>query len=586
MIGGSVTGGGSWPAEVRMPNSQVFRHRAVLTLICAALSAPAFAQFETRSITPATGARDIVVADFNRDGNLDFAIPGDSLQVQLGNGDGTFQPPINYLPRTGAITVATADLNHDGILDLAVTDLNGLFVLIGKGDGTFHTPTAYATPCDIPYDVHVGDFNGDKKPDLIVTCSSAAALFVSVFLGNGDGTFQEPPIISPTDYSGVIGIGDFNGDGKLDVVEAATSADQVQILLGNGDGTFSPAGIFPVNFPESVTVADLRGNGKLDVVTTDGSYAASVLLGNGDGTFQPAVEYPVPSAIWVDVADLNGDGKLDLAVAQFFFFFGPGASVLLGNGDGSFQPAVHYPAGKAPFALAAGDFNGDGKPDLLLPDYELDNVILLLNTGAVSFSPTTQLHFPPQLLNTISSPQTVTLTNTGTTALSISSMSVQGQFQASNNCGSSVAAGVSCAISVMFKPKATGGMLGSITLIDSASSKPQIIELTGAGTVVTLSPNALNFPAQKVGTTSPPQTATLTNHGSTALNIKLIFTTGLDGDSFSETNNCPPSLNAGASCKIAVTFSPKLTGPHSARLGAEDDGGGGTQEIVLTGIAD
>lgn len=567
-----------------MPSSKLSR-AVVAALICAGFGGTALAQFETRSTTRASGTRtSIVVGDFNRDGKLDFATADDRVQVVLGNGDGTFQPPITYRVGTGAISIALGDLNNDGILDLAVTDLNGLFVLIGNGDGTFRAPIKYTTGCDTPYDIYVGDFNGDKKPDLLVNYASGACAFVSVLIGNGDGTFQEPPISSPTLYVGPIGVGDFNRDGKLDVAVGGYGYDKnLEILLGNGDGTFSAGGTFDALYPTWIAVSDLRGNGFLDLVVPSGN-SLSVLLGNGDGTFQPQVGYAATDAYGVTVADFNGDGKPDVAVAQFFST--PGADVLLGNGDGTLQPAVYYPAGKNTFILAAGDFNGDGKPDLIIPDYGPDDVILLLNTGVANFSPTNQLQFPPQLLNTVSASQTVTLTNTGATALSISSMSVQGQFEATNNCGSSVAAGASCGISVMFQPKQIGGVLGSVTLIDSASAKPQIIELTGAGTVVTLSPNALNFPAQKVGTTSPPQTATLTNHGSSALSIKLIFTTGLDGDAFLETNNCPPSLDASASCKIAVTFSPKLTGPHSARLGAEDDGGGSTQEIALTGLAD
>ncbi len=548
-----------------------------------------FAQsLETRSSTPAEASPfSVVVGDFNRDGKLDFADATNSLQIFLGSGDGTFHAPHNYLVGTGALFVTTADLNGDGKLDLAVADLNGLFVLMGNGDGTFQTPVAYATSCT-PAFVATGDFNGDKKLDLLVTYSSGSCSYVSVFLGNGDGTFQSTPInTSPSYAAAATGIGDFNGDGKLDlaVAEQFGTISQVEILLGNGNGSFSLGAIYPVGvFPDSVAVADFRSNGKLDLALATLYGGTDVLLGNGDGTFQSFGGLATPFPVWVVAADFNGDGKPDLAVA----LQGPPTSVdvALGNGDGTFQPPTPYPVVKEAVSLAVGDFNGDGKTDIIVPDYVFGNVILLLNTGAVTFSPTTQLHFLSQLVGTASPAQSVTLTNTGKTALSISSMTVLGPFQASNTCGSSVAAGANCTITAMFKPKATGGVTGGISIVDSASSKPQVIELTGAGTVVKLSPGALSFPPQKVGTTSPPQTVTLTNQGTAALSIKLIYTWGADALAFSETNTCPASLDTGASCNIAVTFSPKKTGTRSARLVAEDNGGGGTQEIVLTGIAE
>ncbi len=284
----------------------------------------------------------------------------------------------NHSVGTGAISVAAVDLNGDGILDLAVTDLNGFFILLGNGDGTFQDPVSYATPCSIPYDVYAGDFNGDHKVDLIVTYSSGACHFVSVFLGRGDGTLREPPLNSAIFETGEIGVGDFNRDGKLDIVDTGYSLNQVQILLGNGDGTFSASGEFPANGPESVTVADLRGNGKLDLITADAD-AISVLLGNGDGTFQGQVIYAAPGAIRAVVSDLNGDGMPDIAVAQLLF--PSGTCVLLGNGDGTFQPEEHYSTGEVVRFVAAGDFNGDHKTDLVVPDSVHDEIITLLNTG-------------------------------------------------------------------------------------------------------------------------------------------------------------------------------------------------------------
>jgi hypothetical protein len=335
-----------------MAKPRIFPRTAILILTLAAVGAPANAQFETRTSAP-TGAGHIAVAvgDFNRDGRLDFAVASNSLEVFLGNGDGTFQPGANYLVETGAIFVATADFNQDGKLDLAVADLNGLFVLIGNGDGTFQTPVAYSTAC-IPIFVSTGDFNGDHKVDLLVTYSSGSCGYVSIFLGNGDGTFQQTPINTSTLYNpAATGIGDFNGDGKLDlaVAEQFGMISQVEILLGNGNGTFSSTATYKVgSSPTSAAVADFRGNGKLDLAVASLEGGITVLLGNGDGTFQPTPGVYLNFPVWVASADLNGDGKADLAAAQLGKPIAPGVAAILGNGDGTFQPPVYYPVGISP----------------------------------------------------------------------------------------------------------------------------------------------------------------------------------------------------------------------------------------------
>jgi hypothetical protein len=143
---------------------------------------------------------------------------------------------------------------------------------------------------------------------------------------------------------------------------------------------------------------------------------------------------------------------------------------------------VYYPDGRENFFVAVGDFNGDHKPDIVVPDYANEDVIILLNTGVVAFSPTTPLNFKKQQHGTTSAPQTVTLTNTGKTALTISAMKATGQFGMTTTCSATVAPGANCAISVTFSPKTTGAKSGTVMIEDSASSKPQVIELSGTGT--------------------------------------------------------------------------------------------------------
>ncbi|MFZ0318628.1 MAG: VCBS repeat-containing protein [Candidatus Sulfotelmatobacter sp.] len=220
-------------------------------------------------------------------------------------------------------------------------------VLLGNGDGTSQAPKSYGTT-QTPKFVAIGDFNGDGKADLVVMDSP----YVSVMFGNGDGTFQPPIDFKPTYEPSAIGIGDFNRDGKLDLAvgEQFAGTSQVQIYFGNGGGTFQQGASYAVGVqPISIAVDSLRGDGKLDLaVACTLSAGVSVLLGNGDGTFQPSVTYPTPSNYWVAVADLNGDGKPDLAVANFDLPTSPPTtevSVLIGNGDGTFQNAINYPSG-------------------------------------------------------------------------------------------------------------------------------------------------------------------------------------------------------------------------------------------------
>src|SRR6266568_4518891 len=245
-----------------------------------------------------------------------------------------------------------------------------------------------------PSNIVVGDFNGDGKPDLAV--ANFGDWNVYVLLGNGDGTFQ---VARSVYFNGggarfwYIAEGDFNGDGKLDLAVTDYSNNNVSVLLGNGDGTFQAPRTFPVGIhPAQVAVGDFNSDGKLDLAVADygcsqechpsPSNTVLVLLGNGDGTFRPAPNLTVGNGpAGVAVADLNGDGKPDLVAPNFD---DNTLSVLLGNGDGTFQAAQNYLVDSAPVFVAVGDLNGDGKPDLAVADLHTFNISVLINNSGGS----------------------------------------------------------------------------------------------------------------------------------------------------------------------------------------------------------
>jgi hypothetical protein len=305
---------------------------------------------------PLDGGRHgaVVTGDFDGDGTPDLAYttltPSDgwNVSVLLGNGDGTFRQLPDFAGAGPWLTAA--DLTGNGIIDL----VNDTTVYLGNGDGTFRVGSHIEGT-----GVHtaVADLRGNGRRDLVTVLSDAGVGLV--YLSNGDGTFQLPSSFGvPLSGRDALAVGDFNGDGKIDV--AVGGVNHVRILLGNGDGTFRTGPNYTTpSSTTSLAAADLTGNGILDLIA-----GGNVLLGNGDGTFKPAQDCYVGSYTSdVAVGDFTGNGRLDFVTANVG---GATLDVRLNNGDGTFVRAPHYgPTDTLYRSIATADVNGDGNLDLV-----------------------------------------------------------------------------------------------------------------------------------------------------------------------------------------------------------------------------
>ena len=311
----------------------------------------------------------VTVADFNHDGTPDLAVvnggsssTSQSVSVLLGDGRGSFHPAVTTAVVNGgagngnAQSVAVGDFNGDGLLDVALNTAGpsgpAVEVLLGKGDGSFQSNHLILPVAQTPLSVAVGDFDGNGALDLVTANSNGT---VSVLLGNGGGSFRPRVDLTVGGSPHSIAVGDFNGDGRLDVAATQQLTDTVSVLLGHGDGTFARPLVFAAsgqNFtPQSMALGDVNGDGKLDLVIKSVSFLDSdafqlgVLLGHGDGTFGlPILQSPGTTGGDGDVAlgDFNHDGRLDVAVGGQAAL-PDGLSVFTGNGDGTFGAPFQSP---------------------------------------------------------------------------------------------------------------------------------------------------------------------------------------------------------------------------------------------------
>jgi hypothetical protein len=533
----------------------------------------------------------LAVADLNGDGKMDVVVanlcttyencPGDgSIGVLLGNGDGTLQPPTTY-KSGGQHTswVAVGDVNSDGKPDIITSSewlvyggTGAVGILLGNGDGTFKPPVTYLSGGYFSESVAIADFNHDGIPDLAIADSSSACIDgscngpgdVSILQGAGDGTFQEPKTYPSGHYiADSIAAADINGDGAVDLLVGHFG--EIGVLLGKGDGTFQPARTYSSggDYNSWLAISDVNRDGKLDLLVTNarsqGNSAAGrvgVLLGNGDGRFQPVTTYRSSGdhASSIAVTNVDRDHNLDILVND-----GHGLNVLWGHGDGTF---VHGAAG--PFiaqAMTVADLDRDGRIDVI--EALSDQVRVLRNI--IPFSTTTSL---TSSLNPSIYGQSVTLT---------AEIAFEGPFTPtgkitfrSNGIGIGTAA-LTNGVATLTKTNLPAGSLqitaqytGDINFARSVS-EPLAQEVQKASTTTTiassLNPSLQGQPVTFVAKVTSVTTRVIGTVTFTAGNITLGSVALKSGKATITTSNLPPG-----STEITATYAgtPNISGSSAA----------------------
>jgi len=527
-----------------------------------------------------------VTADFNNDGKPDLAVVGGKVSILLNQGPGLTSVAYSYaLPSDYTAlrtSLAAADLRGNGNVDLLIgvtsssSGASSLLVMLGNGDGSFGSPTAVPLGTGNSPVIAVGDFNGDKKPDVAVIFGGGGSNML-ILLGNGDGTFGSPSSY----YAGLgetwLALGDFNGDGKLDA--AVTGTAGVAILLGKGDGTFGSPTFSGSNSFTYVTTSDLNGDGSTDLITEFNSgggaggdtVSAQVLLGNGEGTFQSLTAFEIEHNVFfgfgstMATADLTGDGKLDLIVGDTSRYL----EVFPGNGDGTFGSMINFPLTQTYVNPVVADFNLDGKPD----------VAVGTNSGWVPlFYNTTQPDFT--ISATALSPATVAAGNSATSTVTIAALNgFNGTVQLS--C-SGLPSGANCSFIPSSVPNGAG--TSALTVTTSASTPIGTYPVTVNGASGSLKHSALlslvvqQAPDYTISATAlSPATVAV---GSSA--TSTITVTALNGFNGTVQLSCS-GLPSGANCSFIPSSVPNGAGTSALTITTSGTTPIGTDPVTANG---
>ena len=335
----------------------------------------------------------VVTADLNEDGMTDLIttnISSNSLSVLFGNGDGTFKEPMPIDLSKDPRALTLDDFNGDGHLDMAVacSGSDQVAILYGLPQGRFGIGQRYAVH-RTPVSIASGDLNGDRTPDLAVALRNDK---IAVLLGNGDGTFRDGALYEYGDTPTSVAIQDLNQDGQRDLVvtNGGPMSSAVSVWLGNGDGTFrNPTDYRTGKRPLVAGFADFNNDHRTDLLIINGEMDTfTTFVGNGDGTFQKGKDFGADTGpVYGMAGDFNGDTLADVAIANVQ---SNNVSILFGTGDGSFRfPPVHYRTKTGPFAIAALPLRvGEAEaPGFVTVNNGAGSVSIFLHRGLKSVAP-------------------------------------------------------------------------------------------------------------------------------------------------------------------------------------------------------
>jgi VCBS repeat protein/IPT/TIG domain-containing protein len=346
----------------------------------------------------AGGHAGIQSADFNHDGKADLMagfLTGVGFSIFFGNGDATFSSPVAY--NIGFFGGYLIDLNGDGNLDMPLLRDGVLAVALGSAAGTFQVIAKYQTR-DSARGFALGDFDSDGHDDLILVSFMDCACMWFIH-GRGNGFFDAPVALDATGLGGspiTDAVGDFDGNGIDDiaVVTALIPTGSVSIFLGRADGTFAPPAVYgPLSVketvywePAAILARDVNGDGRSDAIITSPDHVG-VYLSNADGSLAaPILINTAGTPVAIAAGDFNHDGHPDLATANAE---SNDVSILLGSGTGAFAPAATYPAGTSPISITVANLNNDGNIDLAVANAGSGTVSVLLGNGNGTFATAT-----------------------------------------------------------------------------------------------------------------------------------------------------------------------------------------------------